>query len=61
VVAVATWNHKPTADELLQRRLGRGWKPRTTSTTSGDVILGHAACLFTPDHPHHPLKAFDQQ
>lgn len=38
------WDHRPDADELLTRRTERGWKPRTTATKDGDVVLGHAAC-----------------
>lgn len=45
-MAVAIWNHKPSADELLARRLHRGWAPRTSSTTRGHVVMGHAACLL---------------
>jgi hypothetical protein len=44
LVAVATWDHRPTADELLQARLARGWEPTPTATRDGDLILGHAAC-----------------
>jgi hypothetical protein len=39
------WDHSPTADELLQARVARGWQPTPTATKSGDQILGHAACL----------------
>jgi hypothetical protein len=40
------WDHRPTADELLQARVARGWKPTPTATQSGEVVLGHAACLI---------------
>ena len=43
-MAVAIWDHRPTADELLDLRLGRGWRPTPTATVEGDVILGYAAC-----------------
>jgi len=43
------WDHQPTADELLQARLARGWTPTATSTVDGDVVMGHAACLVTRD------------
>jgi len=44
LTAVAVWDHRPTADELLADRVGRGWEPTPTATRDGDVILGHAAC-----------------
>jgi hypothetical protein len=44
-MAVAIWDHHPTADELLARRAERGWTPTPTATCEGDVVLGHAACL----------------
>jgi hypothetical protein len=44
VTAVAVWGHRPTADELLDARLARGWVPEATATVDGPVILGHAAC-----------------
>lgn len=44
MTAVAVWNHAPSADELLDARLARGWTPLPTATVDGDVILGHAAC-----------------
>ncbi len=47
VTAVAVWNQRPTADELLEARLARGWSPTPTAMKDGHVILGHAACLVT--------------
>ena len=44
-MAVAIWDHRPTAQELLDRRLERGWRPTPTATIEGDVVLGYAACL----------------
>jgi hypothetical protein len=44
VMAVAIWDHQPSAGELLDRRLERGWRPTPTATIEGDVILGYAAC-----------------
>jgi len=44
VTAVSVWDHRPTADELLDDRLSRGWGPTPTGTVDGPVILGHAAC-----------------
>ena len=37
----------PTADELLERRVASGWSPTPTSTRDGDVIMGHAQCLYS--------------
>jgi hypothetical protein len=48
VTAVAVWDHCPTADELLDARVARGWAPTPTGTRDGPVILGHAACLARP-------------
>jgi len=45
VTAVAVWDHSPSADELLDKRLAGGWLPTPTWLREGDVILGHAACL----------------
>jgi hypothetical protein len=44
VMAVAIWNHRPTPNELLDRRLAGGWRPTPTATVEGDIILGYAAC-----------------
>ena len=30
---------------MLDRRIAGGWRPRTTATVDGEVVLGHAACL----------------
>ncbi len=43
-MAVAIWDHRPSPHELLERRLGRGWRPTPTATIDGDVVLGYAAC-----------------
>jgi hypothetical protein len=45
VTAVAVWDHRPSADELLEARLERGWSPTATATVDGELVLGHAACL----------------
>ena len=45
-MAVAIWDHRPSADELLAARVAAGWAPTPTATRQGDVILGYAACLF---------------
>jgi hypothetical protein len=44
VMAVAIWDHWPSPQQLLDRRLQRGWRPTPTATVEGDVILGYAAC-----------------
>jgi hypothetical protein len=44
VMAVAIWDHRPSPQELLDRRLERGWRPTPTATVEGDIILGYAAC-----------------
>jgi hypothetical protein len=33
----------PSADELLEARLQRGWLPTATATVEGNKVLGHAA------------------
>jgi hypothetical protein len=48
VTAVAVWDHLPSAAELLDARLARGWTPTPTATREGDKILGYAACLVVP-------------
>lgn len=48
VMAVAIWDHEPTAEELLSRRVAQGWCPTPTATSSGDEVLGFAACLRRP-------------
>ncbi|HEX9101800.1 MAG TPA: hypothetical protein VF997_06335 [Polyangia bacterium] len=42
------WEQRPSADELLQARLARGWQPTPTETRDGPQILGHAACRVRP-------------
>jgi hypothetical protein len=60
-MAVAIWDHRPDADELLEARLARGWKPTPTATCEGEVVLGHAACLMVATSPRDrvvgPLQA----
>lgn len=46
--AISVWDHKPTADALLDARLRAGWTPTPTSTVDGDKVLGHA-CRVTGD------------
>ncbi|HEY4000597.1 MAG TPA: hypothetical protein VGO93_17130 [Candidatus Xenobia bacterium] len=49
MTAVAVWTQKPTADELLQERWDRGWRPQPSLLKSGPQILGHAACRVGED------------
>jgi len=46
VTAVAVWDHRPSAKELLGARLEAGWKPMPSSLKGGDRVLGYAACVF---------------
>jgi len=48
VTAVAVWDHAPSAQELLEARLARGWRPTPTATRDGDKILGYAAACAVP-------------
>jgi hypothetical protein len=43
------WDHAPTADELLDRRIEHGWHPAPSDLRDGSRILGHAACRFALD------------
>jgi hypothetical protein len=45
VTAVAVWDHRPTAAELLEDRLAAGYIPRPSPTRDGIRVLGHAACV----------------
>lgn len=49
MTAVAVWDHKPNAEEMLQARLGRGWTPTPTGLKDGAKVLGYAAKLDTPE------------
>jgi hypothetical protein len=48
LTAVAVWDHRPTADELLDARLRDGWTPTASGLKTGPAILGHAACRVRP-------------
>ena len=49
---VSVWDHEPTPDEVLAKRLLAGWKPTPSQLVDGDVVEGYAACMFrTPDKP----------
>jgi hypothetical protein len=46
VTAVAVWNFRPSAAELLRFRLANGWQPTASSLKEGDRVLGYAACIL---------------
>jgi hypothetical protein len=46
VTAVAVFDHRPTARELLERRVERGWQPTVSRLRAGEQVLGYAACVF---------------
>jgi hypothetical protein len=46
VAGVTVWDHRPSPDELLQRRLADGWQPTPTDLRSGPAVLGHAARVW---------------
>ena len=43
---VAVFDHRPTARELLERRLDRGWRPTASRLHTGERVEGYAACVF---------------
>ena len=47
VTAVAVWDHVPSADEILEKRLADSWEPRPSMLRGGDKVVGHAACVVT--------------
>lgn len=59
MAAVAVWPRKPTARELLEARLARGWRPTPSDLKQGRRVLGYADCVFqspettgsTHEHP----------
>jgi hypothetical protein len=51
------WDHQPTADELLDRRLTNGWEPTPSLLKVGPTILGHAACRVRRDTSCHITDA----
>ena len=44
MTAVAVFDHRPDAAELLARRLERGWHPTPSALRGGERVLGYAAC-----------------
>jgi hypothetical protein len=55
VTAVAVFDHRPAARELLERRLERGWRPTASRLQGGERVTGYAACVF--DEPWLRAKA----
>jgi hypothetical protein len=51
VAAVAVWDHKPSADEMLDARVARGWEPTPTGLKDGAQVLGYAAVLGARRRP----------
>ena len=45
VTGTTLWDHPPDASELLDFRLGDGWRPTPTATVTGPVVLGHARAM----------------
>jgi len=48
------WDHRPTNEELLGKRLERGWRPTPSRLQSGDAVLGYAACVFDAHNDADP-------
>ena len=46
MTAVAVFDHRPEARELLERRLERGWQPTVSRLRTGERVEGYAACVF---------------
>jgi len=40
------WDHCPGDREILDRRLGEGWRPTASQLRDGDEVQGFAACVF---------------
>jgi hypothetical protein len=53
-MAVAIWDHRPTAAEILNRRLASGWTPTTSALKDGERVLGYAACVVSAEHRAAP-------
>ena len=50
MAAVAVWNHRPSAAELLDARTALAWRPTATRLKDGERVLGHAACVVSAEH-----------
>jgi hypothetical protein len=46
ITAVAVWENKPNADEVLRFRLKNGWTPTPSLLKDGEKVLGHAGCVI---------------
>jgi hypothetical protein len=53
-MAVAIWDHRPTAAEILARRLATGWAPTASALKDGERVLGYAACVVSGEHRAPP-------
>ena len=49
-MAVAIWDHRPTAAEILGRRVASGWAPTASALKDGQRVLGYAACVVSGEH-----------
>ena len=49
-MAVAIWDHRPTAAEILDRRVASGWAPTASALKDGQRVLGYAACVVSGEH-----------
>jgi hypothetical protein len=55
VTAVAVWQQRPAADDLLAHRVAQGWTPTPSQLADGERILGHArACGVYPAARREP-------
>ena len=59
-MAVAIWDHRPPARELLDDRLAHDWTPTATTLKDGARVLGYAACVVTAEHLVTPPNARPQ-
>ena len=50
MTAVAVWEHRPRARELLDARLARGWRPTPSALKEGERVLGYASCIVSAEH-----------
>lgn len=56
-MAVAIFDHRPDAAELLQARLRQGWRPTPSRLKEGERVLGYAACAVTGEPRPLPPEA----
>ena len=43
---VSVWDHKPSPQEVLEKRLSAGWQPTPSQLRDGEAVEGYAACVF---------------